>query len=529
MSVPDFFIAASPGDVARHAGAGDRLALPCAVVHPACVPAIAGALGLALHEVEAVLATERAWTPATGLLDEGGWWEVLPDADYGAATGADGFAAHVPDLVLRHVPIEPERPAARGVERLVEPIDDVDVAYAEILRAVATLDRLLELRAPEILVRVARVGVQLAFDALVRVRSGGEPLDPWEPYAALMTGPPASPACAEPPTWAADRDRDDDGGVRDCFVLRSGFLVQFLYASVVLDRDGAVRDVFPTRGLRPVGDSPTALLLVSGGGPTASTGYFSPTPIVRDLERRAWVTGDVPRDLPRYVAGTIGDAKWAIVADLHRAVGYRITPRLLSDQCGMTLTSRDGAHAYDHAGFVVEAATGRRVLDLRHLGDEEVVSFVRRPDGAWRLVVRPGEDREPEEDADGDDVPPADPGLRVVDADGAVLCALPHGTGALAPDGRTVASASPDELALLDADTGERVLTLDLAPLARLVAAPADGDRELWRDLLAVWGTPAAVAGLDAGAVRAGLSELRYGEEVGDDLVERVLGGAPRG
>src|SRR4029079_4387931 len=123
-----------------------------------------------------------------------------------------------------------------------------------------------------------------------RVEELGKPhVAKWEPYEALMTGAPASPLCEPPLALFGPRQAVDATEPRDCFVLRAGFLVQYPYASVVVGDDGEVRDVFPTCGIRPGGCSDDMkILFVSGGGQASDSGYFAPTPIVRDVVRRRW-------------------------------------------------------------------------------------------------------------------------------------------------------------------------------------------------------------------------------------------------
>ncbi|NUO49041.1 MAG: hypothetical protein HOV80_09320 [Polyangiaceae bacterium] len=435
--------------------------LHCAVVPPENKQALAEKLRLSVEALEQVLSGRAAFVRdqvgVTKLIAEQDFWDMYPDRSFGDFSCADGVASHAPDLVIRHLSLPPERSRLLGSDPLDPPIDEIDVAYLGIIMRTQYLERLIELGAPEILLRNTRVIIQHAFEEVVSL-SEGKPRELWEPYVDLMTGTPSSTVCAEPPEWFTSTDADPTVPL-DCFALTDGFLVMFPLTSVVLDSKGEVRDVFPTKGLRPVGDSDTAILFVGGGGRAARTGYFDPAPVVRDLTTKSWVVGPRPAGLPRYVAGAIGDVKWAIVADLDRGMGYRISPNLPGDQCGGTTTSVDGVHAFDSGHFVLEAATGRPVLDVRHLF-HEVRSFVRRDDGAFRFLGFSLEDED--EVADDEPRPPA---LIVFDQSGTVIREVPFPAAALTRDGRTVVCASSDELVLIDVDSGERKRSLDLRPL----------------------------------------------------------------
>jgi hypothetical protein len=434
--------------------------LTCAVVHPENKPALAQKLGLSPEALEQVLSGRAAFVRENGitrLTNEKDFSEVFPDRRFGDFTCADGIASHAPDLVTRQIALEPERARLLTGEVLTPPIDDIDVAYLGIIGRAEALARLIELGAPEILLRNTKVIIKHGFEEVLALRQGNPP-ERWEPYAVLMTGTPSATTCAEPPDWFTPSDADPTIPL-DCFALPDGFLVMWPLTSVAIDSKGEVRDVFPTKGLRPVGAGESTILFVGGGGPASATGYFDPAPVVRDVATKSWVVGPRPAGLPRYVAGAIGDVKWAIVADLERGMGYRISPNLPGDQCGGTTTSVDGVHAYDSGPFVVDAATGGVVLDVRHLF-HEVRSFVRRDDGAWRFLgfdlEDEDEDEEPRESA---------PNLVVFDEHGTKLREIPFPAAALTRDGRTVVCASSDELVLIDVDSGEQKRSLDLRAL----------------------------------------------------------------
>lgn len=442
--------------------------LHCAVVPPEAKPALAEKLGLSAEALEQILSGRAAFVREHGvtrLTNEQDFFDVFPDRSFGDFTCADGIAVHAPDLVIRQLPLEPERERLLGADPLEPPIDELDVVYLGMIMRAQNLARLTDLDAPEILLRNTKVILQHAYEEIVSLRAGNK-RELWEPYSALMTGAPSKTSCDEPLDWCA-LDGGDPTVPLDCYALKSGFLVMFPFTSVVLDKEGQVRDVFPTKGLRAVGDGESAILFVGGGGPTSRTGYFDPAPVVRDLKTKSWVKGERPPGLPRYVAGAIGDVKWAIVADLDRGMGYRISPSLPGDQCGGTTVSVDGVHAYDSGDFVLEAATGRPALDVRCLL-HEVRSFVRREDGAWRFLGTSLEDEDGDEDEDQGDDREEDSGrlgLVVFDRSGAVLRKVTHPAAALTRDGKSVLSASSDELVLIDIDSGELELALDLRPL----------------------------------------------------------------
>jgi hypothetical protein len=317
----------------------------------------------------------------------------------------------------------------------------------------------------------------------------------------------------------AAREPEGIGTPRDGLMLQSGCLLMFPYLSLVVGSDGEIRDAFPTSGLRPVGSSETAILFVQGGGRASSTGYFTPTPVVRDIVHRRWVVGGIPPGLPRYVAGTIGDVKWAIVADLERAVGYRVSPGWPSDQCGGTMTSLDGRHAFDGGPFVVDAATRRPVVDARAL-DGDVLSFVQREDGAWRfLMLSVGVDEDKEE-VEGGETATAP---RVVDEAGREVGTFPDALS-LSRHGRRILCASADEASILTVDSAELAWRADLRPLAQLFAMPENtANAELWRNLLATFGVAEWIAKQTPETIRSALRDPYLDGENLDDATLRAV------
>lgn len=512
MSIEAFFAATDEVAMLRAAEAGARVELPCAVVHPAAKAACQRELGITATELAGILGGTLALLPEGQVLEESALADEHPDADFEALTCADSLAARLPNLLLRHVPIEPERAPARG-ERLIPPLDEIDVAYVELSKYADHLRHMQGSAAPEIITRQLRVRIQEAFEGLVAARLHQPPPDRWEPYDRLMPGGSSATRCGAPLAIFAQTAADDPSAPLDCFVLPGAFLVMFPFLSVVIGEYGEIRDTFPTCGLRPVGAGPTTILFVDGGGPASSSSHFSPTPIVRDVSARKWVEGALPPGLPRHVAGTIGDVKWAIVADLDRGLGYHISPGWLGDQCGATTTSLDGIHAYDGGWFVVEAASGKRVLDMRFF-HHEVRAFMQLADGAFRFLALPPEpdededepdEDEPDEDQDEDEPEPrADTLPSILDEDGTILRTIPCSAAALGPDGRSALYASETELVLLDLESGERRLTIDLGALSAPLAFPdaaADGSAP-WRDLLATYGVAEAVAGQTPASIR---------------------------
>jgi hypothetical protein len=575
MNLDRFFDAPDESALRHDAGPGERLELPCAVVHPACRAALRRALGLEAAQIEGVLFGGLALVQGEGgtlsAVTEAEFYALDPEGDFDRFTCADAFALHAPGLTLEHVPIEPERAAKVRAERLVRPFDEVDACYVDLLEHGGRLSRLLELGAPGILVRTAKAKLQQAFEGLVAARSGVPGPERWSGYELLMTGAPASPECQTPWSIFALRGPLDPGVPRDCFVLRSGLLVMFLWGSVVVGVDGELRDWFATCGLRPVGDDAASILFVSGGGPASGSRHFSPTPVVRDLRARRWVTGALPPGLPGYAAGTIADMRWAIVADLRRALGFHISPGSMSDQSGGAMTSVDNAYAYDGGPFVIEVASGRRVLDMRALVGE-IVSFARCGDGAFRFIMAPSD--EEDEEAEGDDraedsdeagadgeaeggdeagangeagadgeagggdeasseVQGGDEAglrpLRIVDENGSVLCELPAGAtaAALSPDGACVLWASPEELALVEIESGRRRLGFDLRPLAPTLALPpgAPGP-DGWQTLLATFGVAECVAEQTLASARATLEEGFFNALDDSALASAIAGAA---
>ncbi|HEY2366642.1 MAG TPA: hypothetical protein VGH87_09660, partial [Polyangiaceae bacterium] len=149
-------------------GCDERIELPCAVIHPASKQAAARVLDIDEASLEHVIDGTKAWVPDVGLLEE----EAALDRgfEFGDFTNVDGIAARVPELVQRHVPIEKQRlERVRGAR--VDTVDATYGPYMAIVTLAEQLRRLLELRAPEIIVRHQRTRLQRRFEALVAARS----------------------------------------------------------------------------------------------------------------------------------------------------------------------------------------------------------------------------------------------------------------------------------------------------------------------------------------------------------------------
>jgi hypothetical protein len=411
---------------------------------------------------------------------------------------------------VRRVEVEPARARVLGSERLKPPVDDVDIAYISLATCASRLKHLLDIDAPESILENERVLVQEAFRALVACKKGRSG-ELWLPYKDLIPKPPG-PECQKPVSYFTHKHAPPTRAC-DCFPLRSGVLVMFPFASVVLAPSGDIRDIFPTSGLRPVGDTEAAILFVVGGGPASASGYFEPRPVVRDLKRRSWIEGKRPADLPRHVAGTIVDVKWAIVADLERSKGYRLSPFAPGEQCGGTVTSANGVHAYDAGDFVRETATGKIVLDMRALRPD-VRSFIRRSDGSWRFAgyISDGEEDQPGEEGQ------ASPPFTIFDEDGNDMLLIEHNAAALTRDGEGLLCASDEEAALFDLEAGTRQLALDLRAFAPALAVPDGAEHEeMWPELLSAFGTAEEVAQQSVDKLRAALSEMSVAKQLIDD------------
>ncbi|MFK7987385.1 MAG: hypothetical protein AB8I08_15295 [Sandaracinaceae bacterium] len=461
--------------------------LPVGVAPRGRLPVLVEALGLSEGEVTRILDHELALVEGMPVDEEA---VRARNLEMSAYTGGEGVARIAPEHVLHRVPIEAARAARLRLPRIPGAIDDVDLLHLRLEPLLARVRRLRELAAPDLLRRAAHLELQQVVDAIAAARAG-ETAELWQPYDELMTGIPEAPVCREPsPAFARSSLLDlDEAAPSDVALLPTGALVMFPYASVLIARDGELVDVFPTRGLRAVGGSATHSLFVSSGGPTASTGYFSPTPIVRDHGSRRWHVGRLPEGLPRYVAGTVADLKWSIVTDLERGQGFRTSRCFHGDQSGETRSSACNRYVVDGGRFVFETATGRPALDLGE--DRLVLSFARGE--AWRLVVVP-----PEEDEVGDEdeewePPPA----RVVDGEGRQVAEVPFGPVDLDPSGRELLHVVGNRLILRELDRHAVLGEADLGPLARCVRPPESPSVEVaraWQDVLATWGLPRTIA-----------------------------------
>lgn len=473
-----------------------KLELPCAVLLPGAVDEAARRLGLSAVDVTAIALGSRALVDGE-LLDEVQFWTRHPDRDFDDHTGGRALPA---DLTVRAIEV-PRDPGSR----LTPPITAADVTAAEIHAIARRLASLERLGAPGILLSNERSLLQAA------CLSSGAPT--WQSLDELVTGrPPARGAVGAPePTFAMPSDvalgEVDATAPLDAAFLPDGFLVQCQFASVVLGTDGGVRDVFPTCGLRLVGADPAALLLVCGGGPTASSGYIGGEAYVREIAEHHWRTGAVPATLPRHVAGTIGDVKWAVVLDVAAPRGYRMSPGFPGDQRSETFNSACGRYAWDAYQFVREAATGEAVLDARDVRGR-LVGFARAADG-WRFLVW------------ADAKAPA-PALRILDERGMELRRFEDTAGAwaMSPDGARVLHATRAALQVFDLAAGTPAPVFALAPLLAALALPED--TEPWRQLAACFAVPAAVATATLEELRAALRGIGGDAPSDEDLARAI-------
>lgn len=526
MSLDDFFPPCSPDlppggadtdAILRAAQREPRLDLPCWVLHPLLRGRVAAALGLAEETLSQVIAGTLA-------LFEG---RVVAESDFdhersdiGDFVGVEGVARALPEpgmLLLRAVPIEPERRRALTEAHLDPPPDAIEAAYFTLARAAGGVRHMVELSAPEILIRAARAHVQRAFERLVGLRRGLAPPIEWTGLDDLVVkwGGATIQASGEPPPRTPWRMPDDPGWPVDGALLSSRLLVMFPFVTVALSMDGAVLDHFPTRALRFAGEGAEHLMLVQGGGPASSTMYFSPKPHIRDINAHTWLEGPIPPGLPSCVAGTVHDAKWSIVVDVRRQRGYLTAPYLLGDS-GPVLCSADARYAWDGGPFVIEMATGLPVLDARWLSeppadedDDDVdlpqpTSFARRADGSFVFVL----------------------GGRLVDGRGQPILELPEGAVAvLDGEGARLMLLLHEEIRVVEIASGEsrsfklRRLCAALVPPVVGHGVMSDGSSEdSWMGLLAVFGTPAEIGRQSIERLREALVEASWGEvKVSDD------------
>lgn len=454
-----------------------KLELPCPVLLRGAYPEAARRLGLTEDDVERI-----AW--GTSAFRDGrvmAWKEfdeLFPEDDFNDFTGDEHFPE---DLLTTRIEV-PRDPAVL----MTAPITAHDRAAASAWVAMQRFRRLRELNAPSILLAAERANLREAC-ASVEAETA-----PWQPMAELMTGAPASPGAAgeaHAMFGVPFGDRDATGLV-DVAWLPDGLVVFWPYATLVFALDGTVRDAFPTRGLRAVGGDSSVIGLVCGGGPAASSGYFGAEVFVRDVVAHEWRSRGslIPPTIPRYVAGTIGDVKWAVVVDAREGVGYRTSPVTSGDQCGEAFNSACGGFVWDRGRFVLEAATGIAVLDVKRL-EGTFVGFARGTRG-WRFLMLD----EPQDEDLPDDAEPPPLLFRLKDETNAVIRSLDKATlaCALSPDANRLVEVTDSALVVTDADSGRQEVTFDLSNLTPALRLPRSS--ELWQSLAAVYGTPAQLA-----------------------------------
>ena len=305
----------------------------------------------------------------------------------------------------------------------------------------------------------------------------------------------------------------------DAAWLGEGLAVFWPYATVVFDLDGAIRDAFPSRGLRAVGADERYAAFVCGGGGAANSGYFGAQVFVRDTRARAWLPPGtpIPETLPRFVAGTIGDVKWAVVIDTREGLGYRTSPGASGDQCGETFNSACGRYVWDRGRFVLEAATGQAVLDASPL-EGKLVGFAKTETG-WRFLMQ---DETEDNDDQDEDEPRAR--LHLKDQTNAVVRTLDANalSCALSADGVRLVEVTSSALRISEADSGRVDVAFDLSELRRALELPSHED-ELWQQLAAAFGTAAQLAACNVEEVRQALAALwRSGELEDADLSQAI-------
>ncbi len=508
-----------------------RLELPCPILLRSSYPEVGRRLGLSPDDIERVLWGSRALRDGR-VFDVTAFANAYPDDLFDDFTGDDCFPD---DLLVRSFEV-PRDPATL----LTPPITEFDRAAADAWVAIRRHRKLAELNAPGLLLAPERSNLRQACDAEKDAET------PWQPMSELMTGAPAKPGAAGEahPMFGVPFGEVDPTVPGDAAWLPDGLVVFWPYVTIVFGFDGRIRDVFASRGLRAIGGDARFLGLVCGGGGVASSGYFGAEVFVRDLEKHEWLTrgSPIPASIPRYVAGTIGDVKWAVVVDTLEGIGYRTSPRASGDQCGETFNSACGRYAWDRGRFVLEAATGKAVLDVDRL-EGQLLGFAHaeRPDsrgagpdqpdsrgagpdqpdsrGAgperWRflMLAEPGDDELPE------DVEPPPSLIRLVDETGAVLRTLERATVAcaLSADASQLVEVAPHSLTVTDCDSGRRLRQLDLSTLTAALELPRRG--ALWQNLAAAFGVPSRLP-RERAAVRAALDRMW------DSFDDKALAGA---
>ncbi|MGE0400544.1 MAG: hypothetical protein AB7T06_27795 [Kofleriaceae bacterium] len=481
-----------------------KVGLPYPVLLVSAREEAARRLGVSVADVISIAYGRHAYRDGE-LFDADTFRKAFPDDEFEAFTAAQAFPA---ELMVKELDVQRD-----PSQRLEPPISAADVAAVDAVARAAYVARLTELDAPGIILREARSQLQQASET-------GERHARWEPVAELVTGnAPASGAAGEPRAAYAlpFSDESFETAPRDCAFVGSGFLLQYRYASLVIGLEGEIRDVFPTCASRAVGSDARHVLLVTGGGGASDSGYFDGEAYVRDVAEHRWLVDEIPQSLPRFIAGTIGDMKWAVVVDVVAGVGYRTAPHTAGDQCGGTFNSACTRYVWDGARFVLEAATGEPVLDARAISGT-LVSFAKTATG-WRFIVLADADRDPYEE----DEKPSQ--LRIVDESGACIRELgefDYATAvALSADGTRMLHATMDNLRIVDADTGRLVgPAIDLRPLHTALALPNEND--LWRRLTASVAIPSAVARMSVEQARDAI-EATWSDTPEDAEISAVL------
>jgi hypothetical protein len=485
-----------------------RFGLPCPVLLRGSYPAAADHVGISAVDVERIVSESAALRDGK-VLTASEFFEAFPDDSFDEFTGERLFPESL-SIRFIDVPRDPAQP-------FTPPITDADRAAHEVWASSSRLRSLQALNAPSILLQGAKNSLQIACEALC----SGRLEERWLPLSSLMTGAPAEPHAAGPPDALfalRGGPESDETTPGDAAIVAGGVVVAWHYLTIVFALDGTIRDVFPTCDLRVVGSDARYLALVCGGGSVANSGHFGGEVHVRDTVEHGWLPrGEaLPSSLPRFVAGTLGDVRWAVVIDVTEGVGYRTSPLYQDDQCGETFSSGCGRFVWDRGRFVLEAATGDAVLDVDRLTGV-FLGFAKTEEG-WRFLMI----SDPEDDA-------APGRVQLVDETGAVVRDLgaleARHAFALSPDGRRLVHARTGELRVCDADSGVGA-SFDLSSLAPALRLPNTSG--LWQRLAAAHGAPSLLITQAPAQLRETLPASYDGEEVTAEALADAIDEATR-
>jgi hypothetical protein len=478
--------------------------LPSGVLHPALRPNVAELLDLTEEQVADIVHHVLALRSGEVLTEDEFLDRFGTDELFGDWTGADALAradARVARLLVTSVPVETELGAiGQGAPLGPEP-SLVAFRVFELWDRAERVRVFVSLAVPEVLIIVARLGMQLALERLCEARRGHQPWIEWAPFEALVPHGDA-PWWSRRPAMPFMFDvgpRDAYHVPRSAYLYEGFFVVQYPTLTVVVASSGEVLDAFPARCQRLARAGSESLLLTSE----------PPQHSVRDVARRRWHTDEAPSQVPLLVAETLPDVKQATVLDLRAGRGYGMAPYNIGADHGVTVTSANGRDAWcADAPFVLEMETGRPVLDARRINEKlfelfedddrgEVLSFARRADGSLRVVVR--------SESSGH--------VALWDEAGNEVASLPGAAAhALDPAGERLLSVRPEEAEIRHLTTGDGV-RFDLTAIRDALPSPDFMARlgehaGVGAAVLAVLGHPEAVGRISpaelADAVRDG-------------------------